>query len=185
MKHLTIWICAPKNPFYERCVLSQRRHLSTMEYECIDDIKAVAMLNEANEKYHGVNSIEEYMSKPYATPDYLRAYALSLEPQVLYCDSDVELYNEPDRLDEKPAMEYHENTDLYNPGIVWNGFETEIFDEFCRYWFRQKEVQLLYGALGKVAKDNNFHRYEFMAPWYKHYMYGLASQHGTIDLAAN
>jgi hypothetical protein len=176
MKHITIKIGSLNDARYDACVKSQRAWLD-MEYECIDNIRAIQLLTEANDKYGGVNSVDEIMEKPYIAPDYIRCYALSLQPEILYCDSDVEIFDIPPDFRERPGMEFHPHTELHNTGIIWNGNRPDIFGELCRYWFTQKQVQYFYGSMAKAAKDNNFDRYEAtgsVAPaWFRHYMYGM------------
>ena len=170
MKHVTIKIGSLKDARYDRCVKSQLKWFD-MEHEVIDDIKAIQLLTEANDKYGGVNSIEDFMKKPYVTPDYIRCFILSQQPYILYCDSDVEIFDIPPRLLDNPGMEFHTNTELYNTGIIWNGSRPDIFDALCAYWFPQAQVQYFYGSMAKTAKDNHFTKYT--PDWFKHYMYGL------------
>jgi hypothetical protein len=166
---------------YSVCVASQRKYLSFMDYEFIDEIKSIQLLNEANEKFNGVNSIKEFIDNPYAASEYLRCYLLSLSPFTLYLDSDVEIVQtvrEPSlpQFNENPAMEFYESTGMHNVGVIWNGNRTDVFEELCRYWFAQNQVQSIMGSIGKSAKENNFIRYS--PSWFNHHLFTTHKSHG-------
>jgi hypothetical protein len=164
MKAYTIWLTGRIPENYAACLKSQ----SDIVREMIDEIRARQILEMANERYHGVNSIAQFMENPYAAADYVRMYLMSIEPHTLYLDCDVEIVAQLPALGDAAAMEYHENTAMYNPGLVWNGNRIDLFDEFCEYWFTQSQVRILYSAAGKLASDHDFMK---LLGFYRHYMY--------------
>jgi hypothetical protein len=141
-----------------------------MDYEFIDEIKAIQLLTQANDEFNGVNSIEEFMNDPYAASEYIRCYLLSLDPFTLYLDSDVEIVPPISEIfNEKPGMEFCKSTGYHNIGVIWNGNRTDIFKDLCKYWFTQKQVRHIIGSIGTAAKANDFIQYK--PSWFIHYMY--------------
>jgi len=159
------------SPLYRRCIESQLEAFPDYTHELIDDEKALLLLQSANKLYDGVNTVDEYMKLPFITPDYLRCFFLSLNSDTLYCDCDVFMENKgfPPLSPDQPAMERIAHTKIYNSGIIWNGARTDIFDEASRYWFGQKGIAFINGAMNKLAVQNDFQPLE---TGFIHYMIG-------------
>jgi hypothetical protein len=169
MKILNIWFNPPIPDKYLRCIETQRKYFDGYEYEMIDRIKSLELLTQANEAYGGVNPVEEYISKPIPGSDYVRMYALSLEPDCLYIDCDVAITSAPPVFENTASLEYIERTDFFNNGIIYNANRCDIFDSFCKYWFTQKQLHTICPAVSKFAHDNKCDK---IGPgWYTHYMY--------------
>ena len=169
MKILNIWFNHPIPQKYQRSIDTQRKYFAGYEYEMIDKIQSVRLLTQANDLYDGVNTVDEYINMPIPGSDYLRMYLLSLYPDCLYIDCDVEIIAPPPEFGAAPAIEHIRHTDFFNNGIMYNADRCDLFGAFCKYWFGQKQLHYLYASVNKFGHDNQCDK---LSPeWYNHYMY--------------